>query len=472
MRFKTDHLIYGGDYNPEQWEDREDILEEDIRLMKEAHINEVTLGVFSWAREEPTEGEYDLSWLRRRVDLLYENGIETILATPSGARPRWLAEKYPEVLRVDETRHRNLFGRRHNHCYTSPVYREKVWEIDHKLAEEFRHHPGIKAWHISNEFGGDCHCPLCQKDFRNYLWEKYDGDIDNLNHAWWNTFWSHTYDSFEQIESPSPRGENSVNALDLEWKRFVSHQTTDFMKHEIAALRDGGAMQPVTTNFMYDFDGLDYEELAKHLDVISWDSYPFWYGKEDIISASEHAFYHDVMRSLKKKPFLLMESSTTSTNWMPVSRLRRPGILENASLSAVAHGSDSVQYFQIRAGRGGEEKLHGAVISHYGGTDTRIFGETRRVGEILEGLSEVAGSLCDAKCAIIYDTQNRWALEDSYGPRNAGMGYHDLARKCYRGVKAAGLDTDIFSQDQDFSGYKLIIVPMLYMFIGDFEERV
>ena len=198
------HFLHGGDYNPDQWLDRPDILERDIQLMKEARINCVSVGIFSWARLEPEEGVYELDWLEAIIDNLYKNGIYTVLATPSGARPLWMAHKYPEVLRVNRTLTRNRPGRRHNHCYTSPIYREKVRQMDLKLAERFGHHPGVILWHLSNELGGQCFCPLCQEAFRNWLKEKYK-TLDALNAAWWTDFWSHRYTDWSQIEAPSPR---------------------------------------------------------------------------------------------------------------------------------------------------------------------------------------------------------------------------------------------------------------------------
>lgn len=203
----SERFLFGGDYNPEQWIDRPGILDEDIRLMKKAHVNVVSLGIFSWAEEEPEEGVYKLDWLADIIHRLYESGISTILATPSGARQRWLAEKYPEVLRVDAERRRHLFGGRENHCLTSPIYRRKVRQIDLKLAERFGKDPAVILWHVSNEFCGECHCPLCQDAFRSWVRKKYK-TVDALNHAYWARFWSHTYDSFDQIESPSPIGED------------------------------------------------------------------------------------------------------------------------------------------------------------------------------------------------------------------------------------------------------------------------
>ena len=263
-QIKYGHLLHGGDYNPEQWLDRPDILKKDIEYFKEAKINTVSVGMFSWAMLEPEEGNYQFDWLEKVIDSLYAEGISTILSTPSGARPKWLSDKYPEVLRVNEKREKNLFGGRHNHCYTSPVYREKVAEIDRRLGEKFGKHPGVILWHISNEFGGECHCPLCQEKFREWLEKKY-GMIENLNSRWCTTFWSHRYQSFSQIESPSSLGENELHALKLDWKRFVTEQTVDFMKAEIAALRETGTEIPVTTNLMYDYDGLDYREFMADL---------------------------------------------------------------------------------------------------------------------------------------------------------------------------------------------------------------
>ena len=166
---KFDALLYGGDYNPEQWMEYPEILEQDLEMMRKAKINIVSVGIFSWAMLEPEEGVFQFEWLENIVDRLYQNGVSVFLATPSGARPKWLADKYPEVLRVDETGHRNFFGERHNHCYTSPVYREKVRIINQELVRRIGNHPGVKLWHLSNEYGGECYCPLCQQEFRIFI---------------------------------------------------------------------------------------------------------------------------------------------------------------------------------------------------------------------------------------------------------------------------------------------------------------
>lgn len=465
------HYLHGGDYNPEQWLDRPDILKKDIEYFKKAHINTVSMGMFSWAVLEPEEGKYNFDWLEEVIDNLYKEGIYTILSTPSGARPKWMADKYEEVLRMDPDRTRRFFGGRHNHCYTSPVYREKVYNINKKLSERFGKHPAVLLWHISNEYGGECHCPLCREKFREWLKEKY-GTIENLNSSWCTTFWSHTYNSFDQIESPSPKGENALHALNLDWKRFVTDRTVDFMKHEISAIRAGGSELPATANLMYDYNGLDYKKFKDVMDIASWDNYPSWHKKDNYTTALDGAMQHDLMRSIKKAPFLLMESCPSATNWKPINKLKKPGIHLAASLQAVAHGSDSVLYFQLRQSRGSEEKFHGAVIDHYGGNDTRMFREVCETGETLKALGELAGTVTKTKAAIVYDTENKWAMKGSKGPRNKNMYYKETVQKSYRALREQGLDVDIINETQELTPYQFVAAPMVYLFREGFDRKL
>ena len=470
MNFKTDKLLHGGDYNPEQWLNRPDILEKDLEMMEKSGCNVVTLGVFSWSALEPKEGVFNFEWLEEMVEKLYRRGISTILATPSGARPKWMADKYPEVLRVDETRHRKLFGERHNHCYTSPVYREKTAKINRELSRRLGNHPGVILWHISNEYGGECHCPLCQEAFRMWLRDRYK-TIENLNERWCTTFWSHMYQSFEQIESPSSMGESQLHALNLDWKRFVTHQTVDFIRHEIQAIREGGSSLPVTANLMHYYKSLDYFKIAKELDIVSWDTYPTWHKEEVIETAYDNGMCHDLMRSLKDKPFFQMESCPTSTNWQSVSKLKKPGVLFAQSMQAIAHGGEGALYFQIRQSRGASEKFHGAIIDHYGGSDTRVFKEVFKTGKVMESLGELAGSRVNSQVAIVYDWESQWAMEDSQGPRNKGLHYMEVLLKVYRGFRIAGMNVDLVDMDCDIAKYKVLVLPMVYMFKEGFAEK-
>lgn len=459
-------ILHGADYNPEQWLDRTDILEKDIEMMKKAGINSVTMGMFSWSALEPEEGKFDFSWLHRIADKLYENGIFMILGTPSGARPAWLDEKYPKAMRVDASGVRNHHGGRHNHCMSALDYRKKVEIINRRLAEEFAEHPGLLLWHISNEYGGACYCRECVKRFQGYLAKKFDHDIEKLNQAWWTGFWSHRYNHFEQIEPPYSNGENSNLGLTLEWKRFTSWNMTDFMKFEIETLRSVKKEIPVTTNFMTLYEGLDYREMAKELDMISWDSYPAFHNDTETLAEtfSENAFCHALMRSMKpKQPFLMMESAPGLVSWQPYNKLRRPGIHKLAGLQAIASGSDTVQYFQWRKGRGSVEQFHGAVVDHLGTDDTRIFREVEELGTLLKKLSQVAGSVVDTKTAIIYDWDNRWAIDAMQGLSQETKQYDKTCISIWQELLKMGVEADVISQDDDWSKYKLVIAPMMYL---------
>lgn len=469
---KVAALLHGADYNPEQWENYPGIIEKDIAMMKQAKCNIMSVGIFSWAKLEPREGEYDFAWLDSIIEKLYAAGIHIFLATPTGARPAWMSQKYPEVLRVGRNRVPALHGGRHNHCMTSPVYRDKTLKINSLLAERYSQHPAVLGWHISNEYGGECHCNLCQERFRDWLKARYK-TLDALNHAWWSTFWSHTYTDWSQIESPSPQGEVSIHGLNLDWRRFNTAQVTDFCRHEVAPLKAANAELPVTTNFMEYFYDYDYWQLAEAIDFISWDSYPMWHREKDETQlACYTAMYHDMMRSLKGgKPFVLMESTPSTTNWQPTSKLKKPGMHILSSMQAVAHGADAVQYFQWRKSRGSVEKFHGAIIDHVGHLDTRVGREVTRLGEMLERLPDVVGCRTEARVAIIFDQQNRWALDDAEGPRNKGMEYEKTVNEHYRPFWEQGIAVDIIDADGDLSQYALVIAPMLYMVREGFAER-
>ncbi|WP_317890302.1 beta-galactosidase [Paenibacillus peoriae] len=471
---RVPRMLHGADYNPEQWQHYPEVLAEDIRLMKLAKCNVMSVGIFSWVSLEPEEGVFTFEWMDRILDSFAENGIYAFLATPSGARPAWMSQKYPEVLRVEANRVRNLHGFRHNHCATSPVYREKVRIMNTKLAERYANHPAVIGWHISNEFGGDCHCDYCQEAFRAWVQDKY-GTLDKLNHAWWTTFWSHTITDWSQVESPAPHGETQVHAMNLDWRRFVTDQTADFIKHEIVPLKAANPAIPVTTNLMEFFEGLNYWKFADLLDVISWDSYPTWHDREgdDSRQAAKVAMMHDIIRSIKGgKPWMLMESTPSLTNWQDVSKLKRPGMHLLSSLQAVAHGSDTVQYFQWRKSRGSSEKLHGAVVDHVGHEHTRVFGDVTHVGNALEKLEEVIGTSVPAEAAVIFDWENRWGINDSQGPRNKGVKYEETAEAHYLALWEQGVPVDVIHMDADFSKYKLLVAPMLYMVRSGVGERI
>lgn len=470
------HILHGGDYNPEQWRETPEVWDEDMELMKKANCNEMTMGIFSWAEIEPEENIYDFSVLDTLMDKIYQNGGRVILATPSAARPHWLADKYPEVIRTNENGIREHFRARHNFCASSPAYRERVRIINEKLSERYCNHPALIGWHLSNEYGsgdqsGFCYCEKCTERFRVWLKEKYK-TIDELNRSWWTRFWSHRYDDFSQIEPPYLGvGNQSLNALRLDWKRFSSDNLVDFMKEEIKAVRQH-SQKPVTTNGMCLYPGVDYRSFAKELDFFSQDFYPVWGEGEESVG-TQFGLICDYSRGLKDgKPFIVMESAPGAVGSGVVFRKIKSSkhqILE--AVKYIAHGADSVMYFQWRKSRGANEKFHGAVVDHYSGDDTRIFKTVAKTGEILKKLDGVVGTRVKSDVAIVHETENWWAL-GQIKPSTYDNGYYDTLQSFYTAFNRRNIQTDVIGKDSDFSKYKIVVMISPYLMTQKLADKI
>ncbi len=464
---------HGGDYNPEQWP--KEFLVEDMRLMDLAGINVATVGVFDWVSMEPEEGFYTFEWLDEVMDTLHKHGKFAILATPSAAPPAWLSRKYPSTLRVGPDRVQQLHGNRVNYDWSSPIYREKTREIATVLAERYGNHPALLMWHVSNEYGGMSYSEASRQAFIQWLKNKFNDSLDALNAAYWTKFWGHTYTDWDQIQIPGPPySETAVQGLTLDWNRFTTDEIVSFYMNESEPLRRITPNVPITTNLMGFYGGLNAWKMAPHVDVVAWDSYP-QFSQEPMNERSwaKVAMVHDLYRSLKGgKPFLLMECTPSSSNWYPYMNLKTPGMHRLEGLQAVAHGSDSVMYFQWRQCRGGQEKFHGAVVGINQGEHSRIFQEVATVGTDLRYIEEIVGGFTKADVAIIYDWEVAWAIDGACGPVQKSKGYFDTCLDHYMPLWQAGISVDIVNADADLSGYKLVIAPMLYMLRPGVAERL
>lgn len=471
--YNDTRLLHGGDYNPEQWLNHHEVLKKDFELMDKAHVNTVTVGIFSWSTLEPEEGVYHFDWLDKVFEEMHKRQGRVILATPSGGRPQWLSEKYPEVNRTNAKGQKHHHGFRHNHCYTSPIYREKVQQINRRLAERYGVHPALLLWHISNEYSGECYCPLCAAKWREWVKAKYQ-TLEAVNDAWWMTFWSNDYSSWSQVVPPSPLGEHKVHGMDLDWKRFVTDRTIDFFLHEIEPIRELTPAIPVTTNFMaeghdqHDFiplEGLDYSRFAEVVDIVSWDSYPDWHNPYESlhVTAMKSAYVHDQYRSLKKQPFLVMESTPSYVNWHAFNKAKKPGMHLLSGMQQLAHGSDSTLYFQWRQSLGNSEKFHGAVVEHDNSENNRVFQEVAAYGKRLDTLSSIKGTQTEAKVAILFDWESNWALKRGGGFGRPTRRYIQTLQEHYRFFWERDIAVDILTPNQDFSNYALVVAPMLYL---------
>jgi beta-galactosidase len=470
----TYRLLHGGDYNPEQWQHRPEILDEDPRLMRLAGVNEASVGIFAWAAIEPERDRFEFGWLDGVMDRLHAAGVGVILATPLAARPRWLAEAHPEVMRTRAAGQREVpgFGR-HNPCCSSPVLRERGALIIDKLAARYATHPALVGWHIDNEFGGAedsarCFCDRCQAGFRTWLQQRYRGDLGALNRAWWTAFWSHQYQSWDHIRP----GDNAIEASQLNWRRWCSELVADYCRFQIAAVRRH-SQAPVTTNYHGGLDHYDHGLMAQALDYTSFDSYPGMDGNaNDRRELENHGWLLDATRGFKPgRPWLLMESCPSVPQWRPQQRLKRPGVHRALSLAAVAQGSDGVCYFQWRGGRGGMEKLHGAVINQDAPHDTRVFREVAGLGRDLTALSGVAGADTPASVAVLWDVESEWARRLNSGLSTVARP-GDLSHAWHRATWAFGANVDIVDATTDLAGYRIVVVPGVFLLRPGFVERL
>jgi beta-galactosidase len=453
-------IAYGGDYNPEQWP--EQVWPEDVRLMRQAGVNLVNIGIFSWALLEPSEGHYDFGWLDRILDLLHGGGIAVDLATPTAAPPAWFALRHPDSRLVSREGHVLGGGGRQSFCPSSPAYREASARITEQLALRYAGHPALALWHCHNEYGGvnaACYCPTSAEAFRIWLREQY-GDLGKLNEAWGTTFWGQRYGEWAQIEPPrlAPTVVNPAQQLDF--LRFSSDAHLACFTTERDILHRLSPGVPVTTNFMImNCKTMDYWRWAGEVDVVSNDHY---LQAEQPDNHIELAMAADLTRSVAHgRPWLLMEHSTSAVNWQPRNIAKRPGEMRRNSLAHVARGADATLFFQWRASRFGAEKFHSAMLPH-GGTNTRIFQDVARLGAQLAGLDELVGSRVAADVGVVWDWQSWWALELEWRP-SIDLGYSERLSAFYHRLWRDHLTVGFVHPEGELHRYPLVLVPSLYL---------
>ena len=463
-------MLYGGDYNPNQWP--REVWDEDMRIFRQADINSATVNVFSWAKIQPSEDEYDFTELDEIMEMLKKENYDIVLATSTAALPAWMVKRYPEVARVDYHGLRHKFGQRHNACPNSPMFQHFARRMALKLAERYGDHPNLSCWHISNEYGGECFCENCEKAFRVWVKKKY-GTIEAVNKAWNMHFWGHTLYDFDEIVAPNDLSDGigtektAFAGISIDYRRFMSDSMLENFKMERDAIRLYDKETPITTNMMGTYKGLDYFKWAKEMDIVSWDNYPAYDTPWSVT-----AMRHDLMRGLKDQPFMLMEQTPSQQNWQRYNSLKRPGQMRAQSWQTVAHGADTIQFFQLRRSVGACEKFHGAVIEHSGTENTRVFREVAELGHELRALGDtLLGAKNPAEVAIVFDWDNYWALDYTVGP-SADLHYVNQIEQYYAYFYENHIPVDMIPVDADFSKYKAVVAPVLYMVKEGMQEAL
>ena len=444
------HLNFGTAYYPEHWP--EERWPEDIRLMQAAGFTVVRMAEFAWSTMEPSAGEFDFDWLERAIGLLAEKGISSVLGTPTAAPPAWLVQKYPDLLAVDENGQRVQFGNRCHFCVNSPEFHAAAQHIVEAMAKRFGENANIIGWQIDNEYNCVCYCGCCQGLFQQYLKEKF-GSLDTLNDHWATRYWSETYSAWEQI--PLPIGYHNPGLM-LEFKHFITGSYCKFQKMQLDILRQ--YLPPgvwATHNFMGWHGGYDHYEIARDLDIASWD----WYvgtGHHDHLTSG---VMHDLVRGFKRRNFWLMETQPGHVNWSPVNNELNKGEARVMAWHAVAHGAEAVLYWQWRSAIGGQEQYHGTLIDQ-SGQPRPLYEEVQQLGQDFKATSDLlAGSAVKADVALLNCYDSRWSIQ--WQRHHGEFDYVIHFNSYYRPLAVRNVNVDVISADEPLDGYRLVIAPAL-----------
>ncbi|MDU0347710.1 beta-galactosidase [Actinomyces sp. MRS3W] len=456
------HLMHGGDYNPEQWDDS--TIDTDLDALAAAGINTLTLNVFGWAELQTGPEAFAFARLDALMDHVHARGFGVILATPTAALPPWLVKADPTTMRVDFEGRRHGYGQRHHFCPSSPTFRDYSQRMAEALARRYHAHPALLAWHLGNEYGGVCYCQTCTAGFHRWLLETH-GSLEQLNHDWCTQIWSHRFTDVDEIPAPNALTEHwggpyrsGFPIMSLEYKRYMTAQFSACLEGEAERIRHWDTDHPVTTNLMGAYEHLDYFRFAAGLDVVAWDNYP-----RSARAWPEMAFNHALMRGVGRgKPLWLMEQAPVATTCRTVNPTRGPGVLRRWSLQAVAHGADSVLHFQMRTAPAGSEMWFGGILDHRGRTDTRAYREAAALGQELSRLGSLVGTRVDTRAAVLMDWDSWWyrQLVDGHSDYLTVPGeaqeWHEALARHLGGV-------DVTDGRGELSHYAIIVAPCLYM---------
>ncbi|NMM94141.1 beta-galactosidase [Bifidobacterium sp. DSM 109957] len=467
-------LAFGGDYNPDQWP--EEVWDEDIELMKRAHVNTVALAIFSWSKIQPSEHTWDFGWLDRIIAKLGAAGIAVDLASATAAAPLWLYEQHPEVLPIDRYGHVINPGSRQSWSPTSPVFKEYALAMCRKLAERYGNNSTVTAWHMGNEYGWNNRCDYsdnAQNAFRAWCQRKY-GDIDALNDAWGTAFWSQRVTSFGEVIVPRHMGGDAMAnpAQQLDFERFGNDMLLDFYKAERDAIAEICPDKPFTTNFMVSTDQccMDYARWSDEVDFVSNDHY-FHEGESHL---DELACSDALMNGLAQgKPWYVMEHSTSAVQWKPLNARKRGGELMRDAIAHVAFGADAINFFQWRQSRSGAEAFHSAMLPH-AGADSTVYREVCELGETLETLAAAGlqgAEVERSSTAILFHAESEWATRCQTLPSMQLSHWHDV-RDWYRAFLDAGQRADVVPLRDDWSDYSTIVLPTVLSLSRDDTQRV
>ena len=459
-------ILLGAAWYPEQWPESQ--WEPDLARMEAAHIHLVRVGEFAWSTMEPTEGNWQWGWLDRAIAAAQKHHIVVVLGTPTAAPPAWLTEKYPQTLRTENDGTKAEHGNRAQGSFADPKYRELAHDVAERMAVRYGHNPDVVGWQIDNEVSAVSFGPAAKEQFHAWLKKKY-GTIANLNKRWWTSYWSQTYNGFDQIPVHS---EHENPALLLDWKHFVSDTWVNYVQNQAEPIRaHADSRQFITTNTMGWFDGFNAYKVHKGLDIAAWDDYI----SSDHYDWAENGARHDLTRGYKMKNFWVMETEPAFVNWRKINTPLEKGQTRELAWQAIGHGSDAVEYWQWRAALNGQEEYHGVLV----GADSKpapVYAEVQQIGkEFDEAGKALAGTNPVAHVALINDFPSRWAIDFQrhnvdFDPVAEMVAFYRPLRTGSQGVDVIGLDAG--GADAPLAKYKLVVAPALNVLTDEQAQKL
>lgn len=469
-------MYVGAAYYPNNLSQQQ--IENDAMLMKQAGFNVARIGDLIWDSMEPTEGKYDFSWLNFAVETLGKSSIESFLATPTAAIPKWMYDKHPEIMQVTVGGERKPFGKRRHACLNNPTYRDYCEKIATALATDFKDNKHVIAYQIDNELMAEepyCYCEFCQKKFSNWLENKYK-TVENLNNAWYLSFWSQQVKSFDDIYLPR-KGDNP--SCFQNFQEFYSDCAIDFYNLQRNAIKKISPSMKVSHNicssgFLYQ---LDLYKMANTCDFMSIDNYPYgWtleneYGNRGPFTYTPHmaSMALSQMRGAKQAPFWVTEAQIGRTAGNQ-RKIVEPGTVRLWSLQEMAQGASGISFFSFRTFPAAHEHVMVGVLDDDNVPRRRFF-EAQQVAKELAQLKKITGqTLPVSQVAVIRDFKNDWAFED--GRFAMDFRYMREIFKYYRSLRNASITTNIISSNDSFDNYKLIVVPSMVLMNDDVANRI
>ena len=478
-------VLYGTAYYNEYMPgDQSARLDTDVGLMKAAGLNVVRMGESTWSLWEPEDGHFEYAWMDRIVDAMGKAGIKVILGTPTYSIPAWMAHEHPEILarRMNGGMYGgpgigSTYGMRQNMDTDSPAYRFYAERLIRHIVTHYKNNPTIIGWQLDNETASyDASNPDVFIGFQHYL-EKQFGTPEALSKAWFLNYWGEDLHTWEDL--PTRDGAQSTG-YKLEWTRWSQMRVTNFLSWQAALVHEcAGSSKFIIT----DYGGMmrrdvNEESIAPFLDIAADNVY---HATQDRFDGSEQSIQGDFTRSLKHANFLITETNAQSLGWNSAAQFPPyDGQLREDVYTHLSNGANMVEYWHWASIAANQETYWKGILSH-DLEPNRAYAEVSRTAHELQ---KIGPHLVDMKIhnrvAILYSRDSANAIDfmpftSSASERNAAgpADYMSLVRQLHLSLYRLNVGTDfVFPTTADFSAYKLLIVPALYIADDALLQRI